>query len=427
MRLAVAATAPFGADVLERLAATQHEIAYLLTRPDAPRGRGRRSRPPPAKEASRSGSASPCTSPRSRSCPRPVDADRRLRVRPANPAALLDQALWLNVHPSLLPRWRGAAPVERAILAGDEETGVTIHETVEALDAGPIAAQEAFPIGRATTPGRSSSARPRSRRGCSTRCCANPVVHAAARGGRDLRREDHARRPRARPRRPARRVAARAGALAAHRRVDDAARTARHGLARPARRRCVRSRGRGAAGRPQADDLRRVPARCAVIAPARRAAFEVVRRVFEDDAYADRALASAASTLDARDRALAQRIAYGTVQRARAIDHGIDAARQAPGAQARPAGAGGAADRAPTSSRGASLAQHAVVDDAVELVRAAGLRARGGVHERGRAPARRGLPRPRRVAAARAAEGVVSRLDLRTSGCATWERTRRSR
>jgi methionyl-tRNA formyltransferase len=50
------------------------------------------------------------------------------------------------VHPSLLPRWRGAAPVERAILAGDEETGVTIHRTVEALDAGPIAAQAAFRI-----------------------------------------------------------------------------------------------------------------------------------------------------------------------------------------------------------------------------------------------------------------------------------------
>ena len=63
------------------------------------------------------------------------------------PPSLLERALWLNVHPSLLPRWRGAAPVERAILAGDEETGVTIHETVEALDAGPIAAQEAFPIG----------------------------------------------------------------------------------------------------------------------------------------------------------------------------------------------------------------------------------------------------------------------------------------
>jgi methionyl-tRNA formyltransferase len=62
------------------------------------------------------------------------------------PESLLERTLWLNVHPSLLPRWRGAAPVERAILAGDEETGVTIHETVAALDAGPIAAQEAFSI-----------------------------------------------------------------------------------------------------------------------------------------------------------------------------------------------------------------------------------------------------------------------------------------
>jgi methionyl-tRNA formyltransferase len=63
------------------------------------------------------------------------------------PSALLDRALWLNVHPSLLPRWRGAAPVERAIMAGDEETGVTIHRTTAELDAGPIAAQRAFRIG----------------------------------------------------------------------------------------------------------------------------------------------------------------------------------------------------------------------------------------------------------------------------------------
>src|SRR5207253_3578721 len=62
------------------------------------------------------------------------------------PNVLLERALWLNVHPSLLPRWRGAAPVERAIMAGDDETGVTIHRTVEALDAGPVAAQRAFPI-----------------------------------------------------------------------------------------------------------------------------------------------------------------------------------------------------------------------------------------------------------------------------------------
>jgi methionyl-tRNA formyltransferase len=63
------------------------------------------------------------------------------------PTGVLAERAWLNVHPSLLPRWRGAAPVERAIMTGDAETGVTIHETVAELDAGPVAAQEAFPIG----------------------------------------------------------------------------------------------------------------------------------------------------------------------------------------------------------------------------------------------------------------------------------------
>jgi methionyl-tRNA formyltransferase len=62
------------------------------------------------------------------------------------PQRLLDRALWLNVHPSLLPRWRGAAPIERALMAGDRETGVTIIKLVPELDAGPIAAQRAFPI-----------------------------------------------------------------------------------------------------------------------------------------------------------------------------------------------------------------------------------------------------------------------------------------
>jgi methionyl-tRNA formyltransferase len=62
------------------------------------------------------------------------------------PESLLQRGLWLNVHPSLLPRWRGAAPVERALMAGDTRTGVTIHETIKELDAGPIAAQEAFDI-----------------------------------------------------------------------------------------------------------------------------------------------------------------------------------------------------------------------------------------------------------------------------------------
>src|SRR5438477_5881224 len=63
------------------------------------------------------------------------------------PEPLLSRALWLNVHPSLLPRWRGAAPVERALMAGDARTGVTIHRTTAELDAGPIAAQESFDVG----------------------------------------------------------------------------------------------------------------------------------------------------------------------------------------------------------------------------------------------------------------------------------------
>ena len=125
--------------MLERLAA-RHEITALLTRPDAPRGRGQKTGAPPAKETA-----------------------ERLGIRvlqPARPQAgdlaaygllipedVLEEGLWLNVHPSLLPRWRGAAPVERMIMAGDTEAGVTIHRTVKELDAGPIAAQRAFPIG----------------------------------------------------------------------------------------------------------------------------------------------------------------------------------------------------------------------------------------------------------------------------------------
>ena len=145
MKIAVAATAAFGADLLERLAAS-HEVAWLLTRPDAPRGRGRQLGAPPAKEvAGRLGI--PVFQPERPTLPgADVEAIVVCAYGLLIPVSLLERGLWLNVHPSLLPRWRGAAPVERAILAGDEETGVTIHETVEALDAGPIAVQEAFPI-----------------------------------------------------------------------------------------------------------------------------------------------------------------------------------------------------------------------------------------------------------------------------------------
>ncbi|HEX4519378.1 MAG TPA: methionyl-tRNA formyltransferase [Gaiellaceae bacterium] len=147
MRVAVAATASFGADLLERLAALpQLEIPFLLTRPDAPRGRGRRLAPPPAKETAMRLGIAVHQPERPELPPEPVDAVVVCAYGLLIPDELLGRSLWLNVHPSLLPRWRGAAPVERAILAGDQMTGVTIHETVKALDAGPIAAQEAFPI-----------------------------------------------------------------------------------------------------------------------------------------------------------------------------------------------------------------------------------------------------------------------------------------
>jgi len=145
VRIGVAATAPIGADVLERLAA-RHELAFLLTRPDAPRGRGRKLAAPPAKEAAvRLGI--PVHQPEKPELPSAVDRMVVCAYGLYIPPRLLEQSLWLNVHPSLLPRWRGAAPVERAILAGDAETGVTIHRTVAELDAGPVAAMEAFAVG----------------------------------------------------------------------------------------------------------------------------------------------------------------------------------------------------------------------------------------------------------------------------------------
>ncbi len=150
--IAVAATAPFGADVLERLAAEQ-DIAYVLTRPDRPQGRGRKVAPPPAKlKADELGL--PVRQPNrldefDPEVPTVVAIAYGLLI----PAPLLERALWLNVHPSLLPKWRGAAPVERSLMAGEDETGVSIIKLVDELDAGPVAAQESFAIGAADDAG----------------------------------------------------------------------------------------------------------------------------------------------------------------------------------------------------------------------------------------------------------------------------------
>ncbi len=145
-RVAVAATAAFGADVLERLA-SRHDVVCLLTRPDAPAGRGRKLLASPAKQVAQRLGIRVLEPERLEAG---LDLGAPVVVAVAYglivPDSVLAERLWLNVHPSLLPHWRGAAPVERALMAGDSETGVTVIKLVKELDAGPIAAQEPFAV-----------------------------------------------------------------------------------------------------------------------------------------------------------------------------------------------------------------------------------------------------------------------------------------
>ena len=142
--IAVAATAAFGADVLEHLG-ERHEISAVLTRPDAPSGRAQKLVQSPAKAAA-TRLGIPVLEPEQLAPGLDLGAPVVVAVAYGLivPEDVLAERLWLNVHPSLLPRWRGAAPVERALMAGDTESGVTIIRLVKELDAGPIAAQEPF-------------------------------------------------------------------------------------------------------------------------------------------------------------------------------------------------------------------------------------------------------------------------------------------
>jgi len=109
------------------------------------------------------------------------------------------------------------------------------------------------------------------------------------------------------------------------------------------------------------------------VSPARAAAYEVVRRVFDEDAYADRALRSAVDGLDARDRALAQRLAYGTVQRVRTLDHALEAIGRRPLRKLDPPVRTALRLGAYQLGYLDSVPRHAAVNESVELVRAAGL------------------------------------------------------
>jgi methionyl-tRNA formyltransferase len=146
-------TSDFAVAVLERLAASDHRPALVVTRPDRPRGRGRKLASPPAADAARELGIE-LIQPESVNSPEAGE-----RIAAAEPEAvaicafgalikepLLSDYEMLNVHPSLLPRSRGAAPVERAIEAGDAETGVTIMRPTAELDAGPMYLQRPEPI-----------------------------------------------------------------------------------------------------------------------------------------------------------------------------------------------------------------------------------------------------------------------------------------
>jgi methionyl-tRNA formyltransferase len=130
---------------LQALAAAGHDVVLCVTRPDKRRGRGGATTPSPVKEAARA-----LGIPVSHDVSDLPGSGAELAVVVAYgriiPAALLAELPMVNLHFSLLPRWRGAAPVERAILAGDRETGVSLMKVEEGLDTGPVYAERAVPI-----------------------------------------------------------------------------------------------------------------------------------------------------------------------------------------------------------------------------------------------------------------------------------------
>lgn len=147
MRVVFAGTPETALPSLEALLASRHDVVGVLTRPDAPAGRGRSLTPSPVARAAHAHGIEVLTP------AKPSDPDFMARLREIGPdcipivaygALIRREALdipalgWLNLHFSVLPSWRGAAPVQRAIMAGDEVTGATVFSLVEELDAGPV-------------------------------------------------------------------------------------------------------------------------------------------------------------------------------------------------------------------------------------------------------------------------------------------------
>ncbi|MEO1025533.1 MAG: methionyl-tRNA formyltransferase, partial [Pseudomonadota bacterium] len=161
MRVVFMGTPDFSVPALEALVEAGHEIACVYTQPPRPAGRGKKDRLTPV-HARAEALGLPVRHPKSLKSP---DAQTEFASLSADigvvvayglilPQPILDAPRngCLNIHASLLPRWRGAAPIHRAIMAGDAETGVCIMQMEAGLDTGPVLLREAIPIsGTATT------------------------------------------------------------------------------------------------------------------------------------------------------------------------------------------------------------------------------------------------------------------------------------
>ncbi|EAR50478.1 methionyl-tRNA formyltransferase [Oceanicola granulosus HTCC2516] len=162
MRIVFMGTPDFSVPVLDALVAAGHEIACVYSQPPRPAGRGRKDRPSPV-QARAEALGLPVRHPVSL---KPAEAQAEVAALGAEVAVVVAYGLilpqpvldapargCLNIHASLLPRWRGAAPIHRAIMAGDAETGVCIMQMEAGLDTGPVLLREALPIGAEETTG----------------------------------------------------------------------------------------------------------------------------------------------------------------------------------------------------------------------------------------------------------------------------------
>jgi methionyl-tRNA formyltransferase len=153
MRTAFLGSSAFAVEILKALLDSPHRPSLVVTPPDRPKGRGRKLASPPAAEAARELGVELLQT-------ASVNGEGELAAIAGHEPEivcvcefgqlikepLLSRYLMLNVHPSLLPRWRGAAPIERALMAGDTETGVTIFQISEGLDSGPTALSATEPV-----------------------------------------------------------------------------------------------------------------------------------------------------------------------------------------------------------------------------------------------------------------------------------------